>query len=111
MRNRLVTLLNDILDLSKIEAGKMTIEAVDFELRKTVQESLRAFDLPVREKNLRLDLDVAPDCSVWVRGDPLRLRQILTNLLGNAVKFTSQGSLQVVVSPGAHGRLKFEVKD
>ena len=107
----LVTLLNDILDLSKIEAGKMTIEAIDFDLRKTVQESLRTFDLAVREKNLQLDLVIAPDCSLWVRGDPLRLRQILTNLVGNAVKFTSQGSLHVIVSPGVHGRLRFEVKD
>ena len=107
----LVTLLNDILDLSKIEAGKMTIEAIDFDLRKTVQEPLSIFDIAVREKNLSLDLTVAPDCSGWVRGDPLRLRQIMTNLVGNAVKFTSQGSLQVIVTPGERGRLGFEVKD
>jgi signal transduction histidine kinase/ActR/RegA family two-component response regulator len=107
----LVTLLNDILDLSNIEAGKMTVEAIDFDLRKSLQDSLRTFDIAVREKNLRLDLVIEPGCSAWVRGDPLRLRQILTNLVGNAVKFTSQGSLQVIVSPAARGRLKFEVKD
>ena len=107
----LVTLLNDILDLSKIEAGKMTIEAIDFDLRNTIQESLRTFDAAVRQKNLEMDLVVAPDCSVWVRGDPLRLRQILSNLVGNAVKFTSQGSLRVMVTPVDRGRLGFEVKD
>jgi signal transduction histidine kinase/CheY-like chemotaxis protein len=107
----LVTLLNDILDFSKIEAGKMTIEAIDFDLRKTVDESLGAFDIAAREKNLRLDSIVAPDCPAWVRGDPLRLRQILTNLVGNAVKFTSQGSLQAIVTPGTRGRVKFEVRD
>jgi signal transduction histidine kinase/CheY-like chemotaxis protein len=107
----LVTLLNDILDLSKIEAGKMTVEVIDFDLRRTVEESLRAFDIAVRAKNLRLDSIVSPDCPQWVRGDPLRLSQILTNLVGNAVKFTSQGSLQVIVTPGVRGRLKFEVRD
>jgi signal transduction histidine kinase/CheY-like chemotaxis protein len=107
----LVTLLNDILDLSNIEAGKMTVEAIDFDLRKSLQDSLRTFDIAVREKNLRLDLVIEPGCSAWVRGDPLRLRQILTNLVGNAVKFTSQGSLQVIVSPSTQGRLKFEVRD
>jgi signal transduction histidine kinase/CheY-like chemotaxis protein len=107
----LVTLLNDILDLSKIEAGKMTLEAIDFDLRKNVQEPLRTFDIGVREKNLRLDLVMAPGCPAWVRGDPLRLRQILTNLVGNAVKFTPQGSLQVIVSPTAPDRLEFEVRD
>ena len=107
----LVTLLNDILDLSKIEAGKMTLEAIDFDLRKNVQEPLRTFDIGVREKNLRLDLVMAPGCPAWVRGDPLRLRQILTNLVGNAVKFTLQGSLQVIVSPTAPDRLEFEVRD
>jgi signal transduction histidine kinase/CheY-like chemotaxis protein len=107
----LVTLLNDLLDLSKIEAGRMTIETIDFDLRKSLRETLCAFDVALREKNLRLDLAVAPNCSVWIRGDPMRLRQILTNLVGNAVKFTSQGGLQIIVSPGAQGRLKFEVKD
>ena len=107
----LVALLNDILDLSKIEAGKMTLEAIDFDLRKNVQEPLRTFDIAIREKNLRFDLVMAAGCPAWVRGDPLRLRQILTNLVGNAVKFTPKGSLQVIVSPTAPGRLEFEVRD
>jgi signal transduction histidine kinase/CheY-like chemotaxis protein len=107
----LVTLLNDMLDFSKIEAGKMTVEAIDLDLAGTVKEALRAFDIAARQKNLRLDLVIAPGCPAWVRGDPLRLRQILTNLVGNALKFTSHGSLKVSVSPGARNRVKFEVRD
>jgi signal transduction histidine kinase/ActR/RegA family two-component response regulator len=107
----LVTILNDILDLSKVEAGKMTIETIDFEVRRVVEESLRLFEGEAAGKNLNLEASVDPDCPVWVRGDPLRLRQVLTNLVGNAVKFTSQGAVRLIVSAGARGRMKFEVRD
>ncbi len=107
----LVTILNDILDLSKIEAGKMTIEAVDFEFRAAFHEALQIFDIAVRERNLKLSLVFAPDCPAWVRGDPVRLRQVLINLVGNAVKFTAHGAIDVTVSRQREGTIRFEVRD
>ena len=107
----LVTILNDILDLSKIEAGKMTIEAVDFDLRAVFQEALRIFDIAVRGRDLELRLVFEPECPTWVRGDPVRLRQVLVNLVGNAVKFTAEGSIEVVVSREKEGTVRFEVRD
>ncbi len=107
----LVTILNDILDLSKIEAGKMTLEAIDFELAGAVRLSMRIFDSTVRQKGLNFRLAVAPDCPEWVRGDPARLRQVLVNLIGNAVKFTSEGSVLVWVERAGPGVLRFVVQD
>jgi two-component system, sensor histidine kinase len=93
----LTTILNDILDLSKIEAGKMLIESVRFDFQNVLRECMQIFDIRAREKNLRLELIIAPDCPVWVLGDPVRLRQVLMNLLGNAVKFTPAGEVQLRV--------------
>ena len=107
----LITILNDILDLSKIEAGKMTLEAIDFDLRRTLQEAIRIFDLPVSRKNLKLTLSIADDCPAWVRGDPVRLRQVLMNLVGNAVKFTAQGWVEVGVCQALPGVMRLEVRD
>ena len=98
----LITILNDILDLSKIEAGKLTIEAIACDLPSMARDCLRMFEFAVREKQLDLRLDLAPDCPVWVRADPVRLRQVLLNLVGNAVKFTAAGS--VTVTPRAARR-------
>ena len=98
----LVTILNDILDLSKIEAGKMTLEAIAFDLPSMARDCLRIFEFAMREKQLDLRLDLAPGCPVWVRADPVRLRQVLLNLVGNAVKFTAAGS--VTVDPRAARR-------
>jgi two-component system, sensor histidine kinase len=107
----LITILNDILDLSKIEAGKMTFEAIAFDLDATVRESLQVFDPAIRQKQLELTISVVPGCPAWVCGDPVRLRQILINLVGNAVKFTSEGLIRVSVNPGEAGVLRFEVCD
>jgi len=107
----LITILNDILDLSKIEAGKMSLEAIDFDLAETVRESLRIFDSAVRQKHLELRLSVADGCPKWVRGDPARLRQLLVNLVGNAVKFTTEGWVQVLVEVAGPGVLRFAVRD
>jgi signal transduction histidine kinase/ActR/RegA family two-component response regulator len=106
----LVKLLDEILDLSKIEAGKMTVEALDFELCSVMEDALRIFELPVRQKNLTLRLD-CEGCPRWVRGDPARLRQVLVNLAGNAVKFTAQGGIRVDVRPAGEGCLRFAVED
>jgi signal transduction histidine kinase/ActR/RegA family two-component response regulator len=107
----LVSLLNDILDLSKIEAGRMTVENIDFDLREVVHSALQMFELLVRDKNLELRLECHADCSKRVRGDPVRLRQVLINLVGNAVKFTSQGGVSLDIRPSGNTRLRFAVED
>ena len=111
----LLDVINDILDFSKIEAGKLDIETVDFDLRTLVEDSTALFAARAQEKRLELVLDMAPDVPAWVCSDPGRLRQVLTNLLGNAVKFTAQGEvvLRVTVesSTSEAASLTFEVID
>jgi signal transduction histidine kinase/ActR/RegA family two-component response regulator len=107
----LVRLLNEILDLSKIEAGKMTFETIDFDLSNMVDDALRIFQIPIREKKLSLGFHYDANCPKWVRGDPARLRQVLINLVGNAVKFTAQGSVLLEIRPSVDGRLQFAVQD
>jgi signal transduction histidine kinase/DNA-binding response OmpR family regulator len=111
----LLTIINDILDFSKIEAGKLTLEYLHFELRVTVEEVLELFAEPAVEKGLELVGVVHADVPLSVVGDPGRLRQILTNLVGNAVKFTETGEIVVRISrveEGSHDvRLRFEVCD
>ena len=107
----LTTVLSDILDLSKMEAGKLTIEAIACDLPATVRESLRMFECAVREKELVLGLEVAPGCPNWVHADPLRLRQVVVNLVGNAIKFTTGGSVTVSLAAGAGDLVRLEVRD
>ncbi len=96
--NALLALLNDILDLSRIEAGKLGIEQVRFELRPVLDEAVGPYAGQARAKPLSFDLEVDEAVPSWVRGDPGRLRQVLGNLLSNALKFTPKnGSIQVRV--------------
>ena len=92
----LLQLLNDILDVSKIEAGKLAIEEIEFNLADTVRDTLKALSVKAHEKNLELVSNVPLDMPQQVFGDPVRLRQVLFNLVGNAIKFTNAG--EVVVS-------------
>ena len=94
----LLRLLNDILDLSKIEAGKMVLESIDFELRAVINEAVTTMQVKAQQKNLRLVTEIADQLPLIVRGDPTRLRQILLNLIGNAIKFTEQGEVVVAVA-------------
>jgi PAS domain S-box-containing protein len=113
--NSLLTVITDILDYSKIEAGKIELETIDFNLRNCVEEALKTFALLAHEKKLELLCDIAPDVPELLEGDPGRLRQILLNLVSNAIKFTSHGEVAVRVAIDAEDRdagvLKFTVSD
>ncbi len=103
----LLRLLNDILDLSKIEFGRLELETVAFTLRDTLRETMGIFAVDAREKGLRLECHLEPTVPASVLGDPGRLRQVLVNLVGNAIKFTEEGS--VVVRVGVMSRQAAEV--
>jgi CheY-like chemotaxis protein len=113
--NSLLIVINDILDYSKIEAGKIELETIDFNPRSWVEEALKTFSSLAHEKNLELLCDIAPDVPELVAGDPGRLRQILLNLMSNAIKFTSHGEVAVRVAIDAEDGdtrvLKFTVSD
>jgi signal transduction histidine kinase len=91
----LLTLLNDILDLSKIEAGKMTLEKIPFDLRALLAECIKAHQPKAAENSVSLRAEVASDVPRQISGDPLRIRQIVANLVSNAVKFTEHGAVEV----------------
>ena len=93
----LLAVINDILDFSKIEARKLGLEVIDFDLREMLEGTVEMLALPVNEKGLELTCLVAPEIPSLVRGDPGRLRQILLNLVGNAIKFTHQGEVAIRV--------------
>ena len=93
----LLSLINDILDFSKIEAGKLDLEAIDFMLRDTLDHTVKALSLRAQEKGLELACEIPPDVPEGLQGDPTRLRQIVMNLVGNALKFTDAGEVVVKV--------------
>tara|TARA_R100000027_G_scaffold6290_1_gene5029 strand:- start:2644 stop:5277 length:2634 start_codon:yes stop_codon:yes gene_type:complete len=109
----LLAILNDILDLSKIEASKLEIESIDFNLQELVEETLDIIAESAQSKGLELIGSFAPELPIFVSGDPGRLRQILINLLGNAVKFTQSGEvlLRVDSVKRDNSSLSFEVTD
>jgi PAS domain S-box-containing protein len=113
--NHLLSILNDILDLSRIEAGRVNLEQIDFPLHTVLRECLDLVESEARHKGLVWAIDVADDVPLHLTGDPTRLRQALLNYMSNAVKFTDQGGLQVRVlclQAGQHRvHLQFEVKD
>lgn len=110
----LVTIINDILDYSKIEAGKVELEAVEFELGSAVEDVAALLGVTARDKNLDLLVRVQPDLMGSFMGDVGRIRQIITNLVGNAIKFTSEGSVLIDVSGTIEAKkadLKILVRD
>jgi len=94
----LLALINDILDISKIEAGRLECESIDFDLHDAVNSVVQMFEPQTREKDLQLRIQVDPDVPFLLRGDALHLRQILINLLSNAIKFTDRGQVRVRVA-------------
>ncbi|MFE8034837.1 7TM diverse intracellular signaling domain-containing protein [Thiohalocapsa marina] len=107
----LLGILNDILDLSRIEAGKLRIENIPFDLRQLVDKVAQLMAVAAQEKSLALVVDFPPDLGRFHRGDSLRLTQVLTNLLSNAVKFTPAGEVRLRVRQPVPGRLRFDVQD
>jgi two-component system sensor histidine kinase/response regulator len=111
----LLTVINDILDYSKIEAGKFALDPIPFELPDVMEEALRTLAHLAHEKGLELACDITPDAPAFVIGDPVRIRQILLNLVSNAIKFTAAGEveLRLGVEPRASGDvgLHFLVRD
>ncbi len=111
----LLDLINDILDYSKIEAHRLELEIIDFDLEGLMEDLASAMALKAHEKGLELISNVNPGTPTLLRGDPVRLRQILTNLMGNAVKFTEKGEVAVQVKAESqtdeNALLRFSVKD
>src|ERR1700733_2894093 len=108
----LLEIINDILDFSKIEAGKLELEHIEFALREIIEETIEILVLRARAKGLELRCEIAAAVPAAVRGDPVRLRQVLINLAGNAIKFTETGEVVVrVAALDADGSLRFEVSD
>lgn len=113
--HHLLRIINDILDYSKIEAGKLEMEAIELDLGELVQSVVVLMSKAAERRGLKLTHSIAKDVPAAVRGDPIRLRQILTNLVSNAVKFTEKGGIFIEVSKRAEGKkrieLRFSVKD
>ena len=111
----LLGIINDILDFSKVEAGQLRLECIEFSLQSCIGETVKALALRAHQKGLELAYDIDPEIPVSVMGDPGRLRQIVVNLVGNAIKFTDQGEVLLEVraqSSSEEGlRLAFKVKD
>ncbi len=117
----LLDLINDILDFSKIEAGKLTLEEVEFDLYEIVEKISEIMALRAHKKGLELACHIMPDVPAYLLGDPLRLRQIIVNLIGNAVKFTNKGEIILSIekvqkkcgefSNGKQTKLLFSVRD
>jgi two-component system sensor histidine kinase/response regulator len=108
----LLSLINDVLDLSKIEADRLELERVEFDLRNVIYETVAAMALQSAVKGIELVINVGTDVPVIARGDPGRLRQIITNLVGNAIKFTHEGyvALDAAGAVDAHGRLTLHLE-
>ena len=111
----LLTLINDILDFSKLEAGRIDLEAIDFDLPHLIESVVSMMNPRAVMKGLRLSSWLSPDAPRFLNGDPGRLRQVLFNLLGNAIKFTAKGEVNILVEsaaePDGRHRLTFRVRD
>ncbi len=111
----LLGLINDILDFSKIEAGKLDLEIIDFNLQSLVDDFATTMVFKTDEKKLALNCGMQPDVPIYLKGDPGRLRQILNNLVGNAIKFTEHGEVTIAVSVDEiiekKAMIRFSIKD
>ncbi len=112
---QMLRIVDDILDYSKLEASKLQLESTTFNLRETLESVVQLMERPAQSKGLRLNLQIHPSVRLPVRGDSVRLRQVLSNLISNAVKFTERGSIALTVrrtgETSAQHQLRFEVRD
>ena len=106
----LMTVINDILDFSKVESGKLELDPIDFDLHDNLSETIRGLAIRAHQKNLELMCDIRPEIPQWVVGDPGRLRQVLVNLVGNAIKFTEHGEILVAVERVSEAPGKMELR-
>src|ERR1700722_5052407 len=93
----LLVVINDILDFSKIEAGKLDLESIAFEIRVSLLDTLKALAMRAHKKGIELTVDIPSEVPENIVGDPIRLRQVLVNLVGNSIKFTETGEIKVRV--------------
>jgi signal transduction histidine kinase/ActR/RegA family two-component response regulator len=107
----LLTVINDVLDYSKIEAGRMTVERIDFDLRSVGVEVCKILQTTIAERKLAMSLSYDESLPRFIKGDPVRLRQVLLNLAGNAVKFTERGTVRIELSRLDEGAVKISVVD
>jgi len=107
---QLLRIVDDILDYSKLEANKLELETVGLNVRELLDGVMRLMDTPAEGKGLRLTLQIDPSVRLAARGDPVRLRQVLTNLISNAIKFTDRGSVSVMVSRRGESRTHHDVR-
>jgi two-component system, sensor histidine kinase and response regulator len=111
----LLVIINDILDFSKIEAGKLEFEHIDFNLRDTIEDAIQLLALKAHEKNLEIIHQISPDVPSLLRGDPIRLRQIVANMVNNSIKFTDSGEVSVSIERRSENQgsveLAFKIRD
>lgn len=109
--NNLLAIINDVLDFSKLEAGKLILESIPFPLRNTLDEVVTLLAHSSHDKGLELTLNIKNDVPDNVIGDPLRLQQVITNLVGNAIKFTESGNIDILVEKRALSNTKVQIRD
>jgi len=111
----LQVLLSDILDLARVESGRLELADVPLDLGRAVREAAQLYESSAQAKGLQFFVEIGPEADCWIRGDAVRIKQILTNLVSNAVKFTGEGFVSLTVGPGPdhHGEptLRFSVED
>ncbi|MGC0286882.1 two-component sensor histidine kinase BarA [Enterobacter cloacae complex sp. 2025EL-00057] len=108
--NNLLTIINDVLDFSKLEAGKLILESIPFPLRSTLDDVVTLLAHSSHDKGLELTLNIKNDVPDNVIGDPLRLQQVITNLVGNAIKFTESGNIDILVEKRALSNNKVQIE-
>ena len=107
----LLTIINDLLDLARVEAGRLVVEEVPFSVKSTLNDVVRTMRVRAEQKGIGLDVRIHENLPVWVAGDPGRLRQVVMNLVGNAIKFTDRGAVTLTAETAEGSLIRFTVAD